>query len=63
MTTIPRRAIINIGGKRREQIPQRLLETKESILFDKTPQDKFYFTIDMDKEENKTTENMNLSER
>ena len=35
MTTIPRRAIIHIGGKRREQIPQRLLETKESILFDK----------------------------
>ena len=52
--SMSRRAIIHIGGKRREQIPQRLLKTKQSLLFDKTPDDNFYFTIDLDKEENTT---------
>jgi len=51
--SISRRAIIHIGGTKREQISQRKLDTKENKLFHDTPDDNFYFTIDAGPE-NKT---------
>ena len=53
LMSLPRRAIIHIGGKsktHREQLPQRMLRTKETNLFHNTPptDDHFYFTIDLD---------------
>lgn len=55
--SLPRRAIIHIGGKsktHREQLPQRTLHTKETNLFHNTPStdDHFYFTIDLDDKKN-----------
>ena len=55
--SLPRRAIIHIGGKsktHREQLSQRMLRTKETNLFHNTPptDDHFYFTIDLDDKNN-----------
>ena len=52
--SIPRRAIIHIGGTR-QQIKQRMIKTKETDLLHNTPNDdKFYFTIDLDNTDNLT---------
>ena len=53
--SLPRRAIIHIGGKKREQIKQRMLHTKETNLLHNTPNDDhFYFTIDLNDDKTKT---------
>tara|TARA_B100000575_G_C23143606_1_gene666610 strand:+ start:4332 stop:8042 length:3711 start_codon:yes stop_codon:yes gene_type:complete len=56
--SLPRRAIIHIGGKsktHREQLPQRMLLTKKSNFPSGKPlptDDHFYFTIDLDDKKN-----------